>query len=308
MKPVFSSIAVLVLLVGGSAVRAGDRAPSWDFTTLTYPGSIATSANGMSDNGTVAGDYNDADGNDHGFIWSKGNYTPVDHPGGGQTSLNAINDGGTAVGIYTDASGNSIGFVRARDGMFTDLSYPGGTNTAAVSINNARTVVGYYVGADGHRHGFEWTQSGGFVDVDPPGSVRTTVNGINNKGGGQIFGGFRLSLEPPPPATPFYFGFILNPDGSLRIAFSFPEAVLTIAEMGTNSDNEVVGWIVDDAGNRHGFFVADVLTSNPKYYQIDLPNTAVTYGIYAINGGGDIVGGYQDVAGVNRGFFGRRVR
>jgi hypothetical protein len=58
------------------------------------------------------GDYVDAGGNTHGFVWtSGGGFTTVDDPNGvGTTIVNGINDRGMIVGFYGTAPINS-GFV-----------------------------------------------------------------------------------------------------------------------------------------------------------------------------------------------------
>ena len=50
-----------------------------NFTTINVPGAIYTVAQGINNQGAVAGAYLDANGH-HGFIWSKGQFVTVDVP------------------------------------------------------------------------------------------------------------------------------------------------------------------------------------------------------------------------------------
>jgi uncharacterized membrane protein len=51
------------------------------------------------------GDFTDARGVVHGFLFNNGNYTTLDVPGSSLTATNGINDAGQIVGVYADASG-----------------------------------------------------------------------------------------------------------------------------------------------------------------------------------------------------------
>src|SRR5262245_54838130 len=72
------------------------------FATIDVPGATRTSATGNSTT-AVAGEFDDASGNTHGFILSKGKFTTVDVPGAAATGLNGINAAGAFTGTYYDA-------------------------------------------------------------------------------------------------------------------------------------------------------------------------------------------------------------
>jgi hypothetical protein len=60
----------------------------------------------------VVGQYVDASGLTHGFIFNDGEFTSVDDPNGiGTTTINGVNDRGQIVGFYVAAGGNTDGFV-----------------------------------------------------------------------------------------------------------------------------------------------------------------------------------------------------
>ena len=48
------------------------------------------------------GEYIDAGGRFHGFLWDKGRFTTIDVPGADATTVTDINDRGQIVGAYTE--------------------------------------------------------------------------------------------------------------------------------------------------------------------------------------------------------------
>jgi len=82
-------------------VKDGDK-----YTTLDVPGAIYTLAQGINNQGVVAGAYLDASGN-HGFISSKGKFVTVDVniPGALGTGWYGSNEHGDLAGVFGDASG-----------------------------------------------------------------------------------------------------------------------------------------------------------------------------------------------------------
>ncbi len=82
-----------------------------DFTTLDFPGSISTAAYGISD-GRIVGDYQDAQGAYHGFIYDGADWTPLNmnFPGTLGTQAYGIS-GDTIVGQYLDSSQVNHGFI-----------------------------------------------------------------------------------------------------------------------------------------------------------------------------------------------------
>src|SRR5438105_3691195 len=105
--------AALVLGVPGLA-RA-----QFDFVTIDVPDSTRTAVNGNSPN-AVAGEFDDADGNTHGFVLRKGVFTQIDVPGSVYTSVNGINAKGDLAGIYIDQAGHIHGYFLSK-GIFTTL-------------------------------------------------------------------------------------------------------------------------------------------------------------------------------------------
>lgn len=104
-------------------------------TTLTGPsGATTTQAFGLNNEGQVVGDYVDAAGNTHGFVYSIATaaYTTINDPNATPASpgaptmtvVNGINDLGQLVGFYLDASGNTDGMLAAIPGTIATIANP----------------------------------------------------------------------------------------------------------------------------------------------------------------------------------------
>jgi hypothetical protein len=80
---------------------------------------LSTQAFGCNDSGDIVGQFTDAFGDLHGFIYHLGKYTQFDAPGSSQvpefgvqgTLINAIDDLGDIVGFYSDGKSSVKGFV-----------------------------------------------------------------------------------------------------------------------------------------------------------------------------------------------------
>jgi len=79
----------------------------------------STQAFGCNDNGAIVGQFADADGNLHGFVYRNGRFRQFDAPGSSQvvelnvqgTLINGIDDLGDIVGFYSDGKSAVHGFV-----------------------------------------------------------------------------------------------------------------------------------------------------------------------------------------------------
>ncbi len=113
----------------------GSAKAQFHFTTIDVPGSTRTAVNGNSPH-AIAGEFDDADGSTHGFVFSKGILNQIDVPGATYTSVNGINANGEISGIYIDASGTFHGYFRSK-GVVTTLDPPGSIHTQAEFLNCA---------------------------------------------------------------------------------------------------------------------------------------------------------------------------
>jgi uncharacterized membrane protein len=193
-------------------------------TILNFPGARLTEATGVNDNGIVVGDYVDAAGQFHGFVWDSGLFLTFDVPfaDASLTAPAGINNVGQIVGFYFDnnrteslPNGHAHGFLYD-NGVFTSFDFPHSTATIPFDINDEGRIVGIYGDENlvGHSFLFQDEQFATF-EVPFAGVVFTDVSGLNNRG--QIVGRYVVS-NPGDSVNPFLsHGFIATPKRSLKL-------------------------------------------------------------------------------------------
>jgi len=269
----------------------GMASAQFDFTTIDVPDSTRTAANANSTH-EVVGEFDDADGNTHGFVLSKGKYTQIDVPGASFTTVNGINANGEFVGTYAVGDELPHAFLWSKEVFTAPLEPPGAIRSAAGTINAQSQVVGTYrhKSDPARRLGFLWSH-GAFttfrVPDDGPGG--TTVFSINERG--QIAGSY---LDPDNNRH----GFLLS--HGVYTTIDVPGAELTAAEAISDA-GELVGFFVDADGSAHGF----LLSKKGVLTQVDVPGATLTE-VFGINAQGKIVGVYTDSTGHDHGFIGVR--
>lgn len=99
-------------IVGGSDVGAFIY-ENGNYTILTAPMAATgtTVAEDVNDQGDIIGNYTDAAGIRHGFVYRDGTYITLDGPGAVSTTLSDINSRGEIVGNYTSADGTNHAFL-----------------------------------------------------------------------------------------------------------------------------------------------------------------------------------------------------
>ncbi len=141
---------------------------------------------GINDFGKVAGFYNDAGGNAHGFIYNfgNGNFSPVNVAGATAVTATDINDRGQISGFYVNGAGVTDGFVDIKGNVTTLTGPTGATSAQALGLNNFGQVVGSFVDAGGNTDGFvyDMAQKTYTTIVDPNANGMTVVNGVNDLG------------------------------------------------------------------------------------------------------------------------------
>src|ERR1043166_2670939 len=120
----------ILLLTAIALVLPRSASAQYSFTTIDPPGAVNTDLIGFSGN-TLVGDFNDADGNTHGWLNSKGVFSQFDVPNAWFTSLSAINHSGQFGGVYRDDLEHPArrhGFLVSK-GVLTTIDFPGSTRT-----------------------------------------------------------------------------------------------------------------------------------------------------------------------------------
>jgi uncharacterized membrane protein len=274
-KEIPFSFAVLIqLCLLSRGLSAGQH-----FTTIDFPGASGTSAFGINARGDIVGDYN---GDQHGYLLSKGKFTTIDFPGASATAARGINSEGEIVGLYclqgpvpTLCNGTGLhGFLLSK-GVFTTIDVPGAAYTTADGINPEGDIVGDYAttvgpcGAVPNQgcHGFLLSK-GTFTTIDFPGALGTTARGMNPKGeivgfylnetgfhGFLFSNGAFTSIDVPGASLTTAFG--INPEGTIVGSedndgfllrkgaftfFGFPAAGVTTIALGINPEGDIVGF------------------------------------------------------------------
>lgn len=138
----------------------GFKVKDGHYTVISFPGSVNTWANAISDAGAIVGNYEASDGVYHGFVLNNGAYTSVDHPlsvtppgsSGIQTQLDDINATGEMVGSYFNGSGYPTFILK--DGVSKDVAVPNAKWTTVTGINGYGTITGFAVTTQGVQFGF----------------------------------------------------------------------------------------------------------------------------------------------------------
>jgi uncharacterized membrane protein len=143
----------------------------------------------------VVGEYQDAAGWYHGFLWQRGRFTTVDLPGAAATSATAINDRGQIVGLRVDDLTAQPPVVRGfllANGRSTTIDPFGEPITLAFGLNNRGQVVGF-TSTDPAVAGFRGFllakgAGGPATEIRVPGATSSAVSAINDRG--QLVGAY----------------------------------------------------------------------------------------------------------------------
>jgi hypothetical protein len=217
-----------------------------NYTVFDVPGATGTFPISINLEGTITGQFPDANGLTHGFLRAaNGAITTFDAPAADQgTFPQAIDLTGDVTGSYCNAT-NCYGFLRAAGGVTTTFEAPGavnGTTPAAISLFGE--IGGYFYDASFVEHGFIRALNGNIVTFDAPGAGASAFQGtlpLGIGGLGTIAGiyvytssyegqGFLLApngafteFDAPGTMTPYdLYGdtaFAVNPEGVVTGAY-----------------------------------------------------------------------------------------
>ena len=252
------------------------------FTTIDFPGAVATNVLGINSSGDMVGGYSGVNLPDHGFLYSGGIFTTIDYPTGWTTMTSGINDSGVIVGQSSSQNLSTTIAFRYDGTTFTRIQVPGADSTQAYGINNAGIIVGEDANSVGY-HAFALIGSK-FKDVTPPpgGFLPALATGINNLG--EIVGWTTAASTN---------GFVYKAGKFQSIAV--PGSILTEI-WGVNDQGVVVGsYEKCSPCGYHAFAL-----SKGNYFSIDYPGADDTFG-FGINKSGQVVGAYT-LNGATHGF------
>src|SRR5262245_29726881 len=102
---------------------------------LAIPGATQMTANGINDHGQVVGQFTDAQGNAHGFIYEADSFCQLDYPDATGTNLLDINNLGQIVGICSTLTA-AVGFLYDRGVFSPPLTFPGSGGVTPNGLND----------------------------------------------------------------------------------------------------------------------------------------------------------------------------
>lgn len=292
MRTTRVGLSLGVCLILAMATVQGERR-SFVYHEIVIQGAVSRTAQGVNAGGTIVGEYRDAAGRTHGYVWDRGEVTTIDYPGASFTMARGIGPSGEVVGNYRlpgEPVLTSHGFLLRTDGTFVNVDYPGHITTIPQRILPDGTILGC-------RH-----------DTDTMVTMRGVVMTRDSNDETDAFASMHNGATPDGQMIVGLFtnmmtgrgeGYVIE-DGALT-PFVVPGSNFTAA-WDVNPRGEIVGVYRDAANRFHGF-----LRDGDDHLSLDVPGATATRA-FGINAGGDVVGAYVDAAGATRAFFASRTR
>ena len=293
MNKLYRRLAICAMGVACSTLPI---ASAQQYTTIDYPGAVATTLNGgPNPQGTSVGSYTDTGGVTHGFVLQKGKLTSFDPPGSTSTSPNMISPQGVIVGSYLDSSGASHGFI-LNSGNYTTVDFPGAAGTVLTSLNPSGELSGFTCNVASClnpviNHSFVVSKKGTFSSFDPPGAISSGTSIVIES---RAVFGFYVDSSGVEHGYELYHGTFttIDPQGSV---FTFVG--------GANPEGDSVGVYTDSSNVTHSFLLRNgVFTTFDPPDAVEQPFGFVSEAT-GINPSGVIVGVYVDSAGIEVGYI-----
>ena len=333
-----SRIHVRISLASFALAAAFAHAPpalaQYYYSPVDPPGSIASEALGLNDNGLIVGEYSVQTGTapnissfQYGFVDNQGVFTPLapnpDSSCGGYGPMcNAawgVNNAGDVVGTYFTDDGAAHGFLYTNGNYstFTELNVPGAGSTQAFGISNNGIVVGQAIESTsdiGFIYNISNNQYETFTLPNLPAGATYVPFGINNAG--VVVG----SYTGPPTITPipgggesvtlgatYTFLYTLGANSYILLpqdpAASPGDGVGTLGT-GINDEGDLAGSYSVEGALGFGFLPFAYLDGNYLNFNVNLPSADVyNSGADGISNLGDIVGYYSAPDGELQGFL-----
>ncbi len=255
-------LGLFVLVVVYASVGTAAAPPlTFKFRNVKAPGATETDTYAINAFDSIAGDYVDSGGAQHGMILNGTKLTSFDDnncpstAGPSAIAMYGINSAGVAVGWCTLSSGSTVGLVYAK-GKLVEFNVPKALGTEANGVNDKGEIVGMFVDSAGAQHGF-LLQNNRYTQLDVPNDTATTAWDINNKGQITVY-----ALN----SAGAYDSFVLTGKKYTKISDPNSASPGTVVHA-LNNKGDVDGSYYDSGGGVHGF-----LLHGGKYYTLDDPN------------------------------------
>jgi len=253
-----------------------------NFESFDFPGAVNTQATAINSSGEIVGRYYEADGIEHGFLFTHGLFASIDFPGANWTDVTWVNARGQIVGAYNTGNADH-GFLLSA-GQYTAIGYAGLANTYVTGISDNGAIVGDGSDNAGNFIGFLLT-NGKFSPVAYPGTSIVFQEPTMLETG-PILGDY---------CDKVCHGYLLV--GTAFHSIDCPGTPGGIYLSAIDRRGRMTGQMITSDGHQHG-----LLISSGQCIAVDFPGSVATY-VNGINPQGDIVGRYTDTAGDTHGFI-----
>jgi uncharacterized membrane protein len=254
-----------IIALGFAVLAFGSaQAQSFNYASVDFPNAVRTRAWGINPGGVIVGDYRDASNVSHGFVLSGGHYITVDVPGSVLGLTGTLPTNLRAI----NPGGDIVGFYIA----------PPSSTVGCTVAGSPPCLKGFLL-----RHGtfstvlFPGHQGSIPQRITPNGNIYACYHDADLMG--SMFGFARI--------------------GSTFTSIDMPASMHTGA---TPDGNTIVGLYTDMMTNpapTHGYVL-----QNGNFQSFDVPSSNKTFTeAWDINPDGDIVGDFQDSAGMFHGFL-----
>jgi hypothetical protein len=232
---------------------------SANFTSENFTSGGVTAAQtqvvGINNTGATVGFYVDADGNNHGFIFTGGTYYTVDNPlsgtGPSVNQLLGINDSDLAAGFYVNGVGVSEGELvnlsTPSSPGFLPVTVPSAynpTSTVATGVNNSDVISGFFAnGETGNTEGF-LLSGDTFIPLNFGNDTSTMALGLNNED--QVVGSY---VDAEGNTDGFVYNWVtdaLTTINDPNANGNTPFGVEGTTVNGINDHGQLVGFYADD--------------------------------------------------------------
>ncbi len=163
-------------------------------TTFMFPGSSSTSANDISRNGIIVGDYSIAgDPKQHHYMVHSGGFHEITLPGlpNADFTVTGVNANGDVVGAINSDTPPVKGYL-LHNGKVTTFLFPGADIMLPTSINDEGVIVGGYLILFVNENPSFMLKDGVFSNIEPPGSSGfVNVTKVSNSGA--VVGSFQAA-------------------------------------------------------------------------------------------------------------------
>jgi hypothetical protein len=279
--PLTTSLGLFIMLSATPNVNSGSLGANYVLHEIKgvfgkgHSTQTDAEANGINNNGSIAGYAANSEYQYFGYILQKGDqFTSFQVVSGHDTTASGIDRDGTTVG--TTATSEDFGFIRSPTGDLTSVGYPGAKDTEFDGINeNGSEIVGDYDAAQ--EHGLI-DRGGKLITYDVPASLKagtTFIYGVNDRR--EMVGAYLNDSG--------FHGW--SKTGGVFTTIDYPGASATYVD-GISNSGTLVGYYTNSGQNNvHGF----ILGTDGVFHEIDVTGADETI-ISGINDAGELVGSY----------------